>query len=891
MGYNNLKNTFFLYDVDGKIAELVPDGGMLQIREPEMQDVKIYLKRDEDNHGVVYEFSDEETPFGFNRTGGFDKTKINPYDMLKILYALDGYDAKCQIIIKTQDIYSQETVKTIYTGNLDFETYKEIDVRINLSSRRIDFDDLFRTRYDTPINYAATESIDGESITGLTPETMEMHGQQIVQQGSFTPNTVPFGGFSSMTVQKFSSGTTIENSNVWFKRDIDDITFSNGDRSMIEVSQYREANGYNLDLSAMDADGRYQDPFGITGTPFFIIPGEYLLNVEPFSYTYSVDVRIKGSVILELADPTLANFNIQATYGTSDGSSASSKDIVNLSYPDIGDFDTVQFDETISFSLPKNIDESSGEKQRYVRIRVFWTGYNNQAGLLSMNIDDESYFNLNINSLQEGSKANVYQVNNSVNHILECATNTQGTLESDFLSNTAERIYETNGYQIRNIDGSDKKPINSFKQVFEKWLQPQFGLGWMTYYNNDDNEFKLLVEKYEHFYQDLEIYQIQESQLVDGTFEISNDSDIVKNKVKIGYKEYPKSTDENTNENLLEFNTEHTYDNPVKNIEKEVKYISEHIGAGKKIENQRREQFKEKPSETVTDDDKSFVLATIKDQNFGVYTDTIFDSTENQIIFSYTKYPIKIGDTIQIADTASNNGFYDVIDIQYKAYNYGTLDFRMSLVVSISGGSLTDETTDDFDFGLQEERLYAQTDEGFSNIQGVPDRFTTYNTVLNPRYMLFNQAPIINSGLAKKASTSEIKPQEVKLNGELDCTLDGSIPINDFIRGAYDVNVKMDQSFPLSEYNNNEKLFSGSIIKFQANISYDDVLLIRDRSTNQGDENNLGYISVNYRGNLYKGFLIMMGYTLGNGATEFELREKYTPAGGAFDYVLDTPMS
>ena len=198
--------------------------------------------------------------------------------------------------------------------------------------------------------------------------------------------------------------------------------------------------------------------------------------------------------------------------------------------------------------------------------------------------------------------------------------------------------------------------------------------------------------------------------------------------------------------------------------------------------------------------------------------------------------------------------------------------------LSVSGVTVTRDTT----------RLRAARDDEFNFINNTLDDSTVYNVGLNPKYMTKNHSLLLNSGFNPKPSSDVIKTQRVSLNSEMSCEFKNG-------EGLYNVNpnrsVSMSDDVPLSEFNNYDKLFTGFLIKFTANIDYNRVVNIRDNYLNQGSE-NYGYIRIETPdGTEKKGYLMNMTYNPLSQQAEFELREKFEPSGGSFDYVLDFALS
>ena len=239
--------------------------------------------------------------------------------------------------------------------------------------------------------------------------------------------------------------------------------------------------------------------------------------------------------------------------------------------------------------------------------------------------------------------------------MLHSITGVDNAYQSDFFDNNAPNMYLTNGYKIRKF--ADRNVILSFDDLFKKWAQPVFGLGRAI---TGTDSLKILIERYDYFYQSVEIDYIDTLQ--DGTFEAVIDKDIIFNEIKIGYKDFPKSTDENKSQNLDEYNATQSLVTPIRTIKKKKDYISETIGSGYLIENQRIEQFKENPQDTVSNDDKLFSFVTVNndtytlDSSFGTGEDNVIsDPLTNTISLLGGYFDIREGDVINLDRVGASN--------------------------------------------------------------------------------------------------------------------------------------------------------------------------------------------------------------------------------------------
>ena len=723
-----------------------------------------------------------------------------------------------------------------YEANLDFETIKIIDKQATLSARRINLDDLFRTRRDTDVSLDATESIDGEPITGISPQSMFLHGKALKQEALFRND-----GFEWV----FLNPPDDVKNNTVFDLKFDGVTFEDGDKPAIQEPQSTYAEGSNF--------GRIE------------LGGIYVLNVPKRTpYKALLNYRIKGVLTSSNSVPAVFSTAIEL-----DGSLFGRTEVTVTN-------NTLAFDEEGAVSVDVFTDSN---------LRVFNLVLDGISRLESGHKVDVEFidFELNVDRASDNGFADVYNPFDVINHTLEVINNKTNLLDSDFWSTIGNEMYITNGYKIRNYP--NRSVIVNFEQLFDKWAVPMFGLGYQIY--QDGSDFKIKMERYDFFYQDVELDYIDS--VVDESFEISTDSSIIFNEAVVGYKDFPKSTDENISNNIDEYNTSQSILFPIKTIKKKAKYESELIASGFKISNHIVEQFKEAPVETVTDDDKNFVIKGVSRDNYFV------DAQESNL-------------TWVAPDTILVKGYYfdfrkgDVINFDYEAgsspnegpsYVINELESVTEGLKITTTGVVVNEVYDGaYTVTLPETRLRAERNDNMEVVNNVISPETSYNLGLTPKNMLFNQSLMINSGLHPKPKESKVYTQDFKLNGEMESQF--KVGEGSYVLDPNRQLIKQNETLEINQINSNNKLFTGRLIKFTSNIGYDRLLIIRDACLNQSQfNNNYGWIRVleKTEDKEYFGWIMSLKYNPLSQMVDFELRERFIPEGGSFNYGLDNPLN
>ena len=708
------QNQYRLVDVDGVILDN-PDDYII-IREPNgFSESQITLKRDKDNHGFDFEYTDAEVSYGFTRAMNVSGETFNPYNLISLMYSSVGVDAQCVFqFLNYNSITLMYDVQ--FEANLDFSTYTAKDYSVDLLARRVNFGDLFRTRIEVPVNLNSTESIDGDVITAATSEDLFLHSK-MKRQSCFSSND------TIIDLERNFSTPLYTEKRLYL--DSDGIEFTDGSRSFIDLVE----NSLGSSLIAFLADR----PAPISTVVLW--NGWNALNLETKTYnvyvesTYTVNVENNGDEDLILWVGFVKKFYDQEQ---DDAVWLSGRNEYTIP---IGG--SLNVTETVNGELTINNTDTTGSDIWFATSRVRYSGD------VTMTMTNVSY-SLTRDVVADNSTAEVYNAKEAINQVLHSITGVDDAYQSDFFENNAPNMYLTNGYKIRKFE--NRNVILSFDDIFKKWAQPVFGLGRAI---TGTDSLKILIERYEFFYQSVEIDYIDTLQ--DGTFEAVIDKDIIFNEIKIGYKDFPKSTDENKNQNLDEYNATQSLVTPIRTIKKKKEYISDTIGSGYLIENQRIEQFKKVPKDTVSNDDKLFSFVTVNndtytlDSSFGTGEfNVISDPATNTISLLGSYFDIRAGDVIDLSAPSFSNpleGVYTVVSVEL---NNNRFDMVCTSVLSATSSEGKWVIT------LPESRLRAARNEEFITLEDVISPETVYNVGLNPKYMLLNQSTIINSGFNPK---------------------------------------------------------------------------------------------------------------------------------------------
>jgi len=829
--FEDFENEFRLVDLDGIV--LTSPGDFILINEPEdMGIIMITLLRTK-NHGLDFEFSASDTPFKFDlveheseKAKSESETSFSGYTFIEALYDAGGIDAKC--IFEYRHI--GETPELQYSGRLSMKFGINDDVNA-MNSRRVNLDDLMRTRIGIKVDFDATESIDGTAVTGLSSQSMFLHSKQVLT--SFFADALPL----------VLAGVKSEVLGVTNETFFTDVSYEN-----ITINGIKEFQNNFLVL---------EDKPAVT----FEIPSGGLFKIN--------EIKVRKLVTKSGGGDT----DISVRYRVNDGDDILMGTESNLS----GNFSDVEFKRDltdIQIHLP--VPEVTGMNKLHIFVRVVFTAASGDFSIEDGNINvvpiriKSDLLDADLFSRQANSFADVYNTFDSFNHILEVINNGTNLFISDFWSTLGDEIYKSNGYKIR---ASPSKPVRaSFEQMYEKWAKQVFGLGMAIV--EVGGVSKVLMEKYEFFYQNKEILTIDS--IEEGSWELIHDKDVFFNEVEIGYREIPKSTDENKDGNLDEFLTRHELITPIETIKNKALHISDSVTSGYLLESQRREQFRDVPQDTVSYDENLFALKGITS---AVYEDLEMQFLQlsgpiNTIDIEATFLNLAATDVITISDTNNNNQDFTIEEISDDLTSNANFDIGVRLTVTETitvEGPVTATLTKAASF------LRAERDEAFDILDGVLDAKTIYNAGLNVKNMLMNQSPILNSGFVNKAGTAKIKTQEAFLNGLMRSQF--KVGEGGYVRDPDRQTIIQNEDLTISQLNQNKKIHTGFIFKFKARLDYStEILRIRDANLNQSSEDiNYGFLRVLGDDGIFrKGHVIDMKYPpMNEFPTEFICRELF----------------
>lgn len=549
-----------------KSFQLIRDGIITIIDEPIKWDqVNIKGNRDKENHGWKSQYSDGEIELEFDCGNGLE--------IIEAEYAVHGGDG--ETLFQYGYTYGERAFVILFDGKLNYNTRKKpgsIGSTVAITVEGADFNDLFASRLDTLVSL----------IDKLTPD-----------EGILTPPAVRRVTLHSKELTRLYKVDNADLSIVSDQSQTTGKTYITPDTVNTIAAEIEENFGYAL--------------AAITEAPFDISLYNLLIK---FRGTYQFDVRF--SIDVKFYQSFLSNnFTIQGFFMVNDQKFVGGPIVA-------GDTDNAWRTFPYAFSYQGTHDLKPADEVYWFLEVTFPVG----NGLRRIALDQRDV-HITINALEaaSSSKANAWQVFDAVDCIVRSITNNRTSLKSSFL---AERGYNvaidgpgalnvlTNGKQLRQfdkvIDWGVWPVLHPLKMSFNtvwKGLRAQYCLGYGFEWSGN-SEF-LRIERVNRFYRPQKIIQIDETEK--GTYFEEVAKELQYNELEFGFDKF-KAEGANT---LDEFNTRKEMLTPIKTNKVKLIVKSPLILSGYSIEDSRRQQYSDTPSDSVENDEEPFMIATQKD--------------------------------------------------------------------------------------------------------------------------------------------------------------------------------------------------------------------------------------------------------------------------------------
>lgn len=179
--YDRKDEEFRLIDVDGEF--LGSPGDYIIINEPEDFDEASIKETREGNHGVDFDFFDENSSLIFDKIK-FPGEDFSGLDLIESVYQQKGSDLN----IKFQYRHNNAAIPVVYEAELIGSSRKRLDYGVSIRAKRVEFDDKFRSRQDISYNLNRNEDLDGNPLIPVSYSDIVLIPQLVIKQANTKKN-------------------------------------------------------------------------------------------------------------------------------------------------------------------------------------------------------------------------------------------------------------------------------------------------------------------------------------------------------------------------------------------------------------------------------------------------------------------------------------------------------------------------------------------------------------------------------------------------------------------------------------------------------------------------------------------------------------------------------
>lgn len=774
------------------------------------------FQRDLTRHGFLFEGS-ENSVIKLHQDEGKQEAEEQ--------YELHGQDAL--VYIKETVTYDGNT-SIQWNGRLDFNKFRYAENAIEVGIEKSNVQNIIQSRWETKVAMNDTQTIDGESLVGLQPSpvNVSMHSKSLtLKYLNNKPNyeNIDWTSFKDMANELFISFNT-----------------NNPEKKEIEQTQEYPAG---LSIYSPLTEQKYNIKASYGGSYTFNMQAEFYFDAQVFG---------------RLQPRKFKNYKVEFMLNIA------GLEIVMDSYTSPLNVEYENINRTFSFSYNQSHYVQLNDKiYFYCKFTTAYSG--TQFDVIAYWTNINTNFEITASTVTGDNIGYGFNLINALNFVTKSISNKQASVVSDFYSTCAGKKVLTSGKALRYVSGIsdiDKPTMTTSLSEIIKSMTAIDGIGMG--YEYDGTQEVLRVEDRAYFYQDIEVIELDEEVDLD-TYDESVATDLVFSEILVGYSKYPK---EDTY-GLDEFNTEHTYQTPIKLYKNSLDLRSSLISSGYIIEKQRRNILTNDSLASTDYDDDNFVICvtggssnvTLNDIEINFRKPYQF-TTEYEDISGGQNVPIQIpidplntfltnygnqmpsGSTIIVSGTTYNNGTFTVLSTEFIVH-------LNTWLVTVNE-TVTGEYPVICDVELTNVGLSSEKNIGFTTTN-IVDPTTSYNLRINPKYNLLNHATWINSFLRYKQGNEKILCKKVVQNEDFTITRDLTetcIRFDDD-RATY----KSKEDIVLNDFSDRETIFSPERITFVARLQPEQVKYIVNCHRGIGIK-KYGYITFkNPKGDIIQGWL------------------------------------
>jgi hypothetical protein len=546
-----------------------------EIEEPIGWDaVTITIIRDKDYQGMENVFSDSIKFWG---TGA---------EIIRDAFQSYGVEA----VLSFQISYSCDqgaTYTHLFSGILNCLFYSCINSEVTIKIEPSGFHRTVKNRLTVPVNLNSNTSIDGLPMSSISPFDLGLHSKEIVQVSELNAPTELTFSDDSVDQTDILGGISVPM--IW-EEAVTELSTISG------FVNFYWSGPINADapstLFTAGQTGLYKFNYDIRGGFFELYNASRTFNVR-----LSYRINSTGTTIHD--------------YGGQTGA------------PDVSVLVELNEQGTLDLNL------NAGDK---VSFYIALTGYSgsttSQKHTITLILNQGTFLKVSKAVALDPSSTKALLLHEAFAKISESITGVQDCFRSNFFGriNSAPHTYAvdgcgawtaiTNGLNIRRMldkNGSLFPIVTTFQDLFQS-CDAVWNLGMRIEKDSTGKEF-IRVEPKEYFYNASAVLNL---------FNISDlneapAQDLLFNTYKVGYEKWNLNI---TGSNAIdEFNSDRNYVLPGKIINKNLPTISKYIASGYVIEETRRLQYKENPSNDFeTDNDMFFICTNRAEVTSSLYT-------------------------------------------------------------------------------------------------------------------------------------------------------------------------------------------------------------------------------------------------------------------------------
>lgn len=567
--------------------------------------ITISGERDTTFHGYKFKYTEGNTVLGFDCDSG--------KELIEAVYNQYGEDGEV-LFQYGYSYFGQEYI--LFPGKLDLTTYHWFADRIECSVQVDDFDSTFQSRQETKVSMAASTSFDGNAVTPPSPYNLLFTAKKIITELTVSNTGKAFYYLDPLRQQEWS------------------IVPETIDGETSDIAQT-----FTYTLGALSGAAKslnfYQVKFDFDGKT----------DID-FLWNFHGRINIDNNGLIDGADWSFDVFYVYRKYNAA--TDTFTETVVNIGQHydgHVNNLDNDDFDFTENASYTEtNIDVRAKDE---IYFYAYFTASRNVR--LIFDITQDSH-DLNIRQYQQtaNTNGNVWFLDDVIRQTLNVIADNQYVFRSSFYERQslvqlqdgcAAKSALTNGFQIRQFD-VDEKPLYINFTTLVNSLRAMHCIG--INYATINNVPTVRIERANFFYQDKEILQIDPAYIPGGieSYDEEVAKEMIYNDVKIGYNKFQ----EDGYNSLDEFNTQREKLTPIQKNKATLELLSNFITSGYSIEDIRRNQFADQPSESVSNDDEPFYVSLNRDTDPDSWVpehDEAFDTVTN-LISPETSYNLRV---------------------------------------------------------------------------------------------------------------------------------------------------------------------------------------------------------------------------------------------------------